>query len=122
MKSNVVSAREWEAARQQMLVKEKALTRARDALAAERRRILECRPAARRTADSRHALEAGDLAVGGEEGRHELGRGGRRQQQSRTQNETTHGPTVEDGAALDRWSRWEEFTPRPISDEFMRGE
>jgi len=34
----VVSAQEWEAARQQLLVKEKALTRARDALAAERRR------------------------------------------------------------------------------------
>jgi len=39
MKTNVVSAQEWEAARQQMLVKEKALTRARDALAAERRRM-----------------------------------------------------------------------------------
>src|SRR6478672_6675938 len=39
MKSNVVSAQAWEAARQQMLVKEKALTRARDALAAERRRM-----------------------------------------------------------------------------------
>ena len=39
MKSNVVSAQQWEAARQQMLVKEKALTRARDALAAERRRM-----------------------------------------------------------------------------------
>ncbi len=30
----VVSQQEWEAAREQMLVKEKALTRARDALAA----------------------------------------------------------------------------------------
>src|ERR1700692_2120966 len=39
MKTNVVSAQEWEAARQQMLVKEKALTRSRDALAAERRRM-----------------------------------------------------------------------------------
>ena len=39
MKNNVVSAQQWEAARQQMLVKEKALTRARDALAAERRRM-----------------------------------------------------------------------------------
>ncbi len=39
MKTNVVSATEWEAARQQMLVKEKAMTRARDALAAERRRM-----------------------------------------------------------------------------------
>jgi predicted dithiol-disulfide oxidoreductase (DUF899 family) len=35
----VVSAKEWEAARQQLLVKEKTLTRARDALAAERRRM-----------------------------------------------------------------------------------
>lgn len=35
----VVSAEEWEAARQQLLVKEKASTRSRDALAAERRRM-----------------------------------------------------------------------------------
>src|SRR5436853_2261662 len=35
----IVSAQEWETARQQMLEKEKALTRARDALAAERRRM-----------------------------------------------------------------------------------
>src|SRR5919112_77196 len=35
----IVSAEEWEAARQQLLVKEKGLTRARDALAAERRRM-----------------------------------------------------------------------------------
>ena len=35
----VVSAQEWEAARQQLLGKEKELTRARDALAAERRRM-----------------------------------------------------------------------------------
>lgn len=35
----VVSPEAWEAARQQMLVKEKAHTRARDALAAERRRM-----------------------------------------------------------------------------------
>jgi predicted dithiol-disulfide oxidoreductase (DUF899 family) len=35
----VVSAQEWEAARQQLLVKEKAFTRSRDALAAERRRM-----------------------------------------------------------------------------------
>ena len=34
----IVSKQEWEAARQQLLVKEKALTRSRDALAAERRR------------------------------------------------------------------------------------
>ena len=35
----IVSPQEWEAARQQLLVKEKAFTRARDALAAERRRM-----------------------------------------------------------------------------------
>lgn len=35
----VVSEQEWEAARQELLVKEKALTRARDAMAAERRRM-----------------------------------------------------------------------------------
>jgi predicted dithiol-disulfide oxidoreductase (DUF899 family) len=35
----MVSPKEWEAARQQLLVKEKELTRARDALAAERRRM-----------------------------------------------------------------------------------
>jgi predicted dithiol-disulfide oxidoreductase (DUF899 family) len=35
----VVSGKEWETARQQLLVKEKELTRARDALAAERRRM-----------------------------------------------------------------------------------
>src|SRR3977135_2309772 len=35
----IVSPEAWEAAAQQMLVKEKALTRARDALAAERRRM-----------------------------------------------------------------------------------
>src|SRR5262245_65084386 len=35
----VVSLREWEAARQQLLVKEKELTRARDAMAAARRRM-----------------------------------------------------------------------------------
>jgi predicted dithiol-disulfide oxidoreductase (DUF899 family) len=35
----VVSPKDWEVARQQLLVKEKALTRARDALAAERRRM-----------------------------------------------------------------------------------
>ncbi|MBN9102437.1 MAG: DUF899 domain-containing protein [Pseudonocardia sp.] len=36
---NVVSAQEWEAARAALLVREKAHTRARDALAAERRRM-----------------------------------------------------------------------------------
>src|SRR6202171_4254549 len=35
----VVSSQAWEAAREQLLVKEKAETRARDALAAERRRM-----------------------------------------------------------------------------------
>src|SRR5687768_6375244 len=35
----IVSPRDWEAAREQLLVKEKAQTRARDALAAERRRM-----------------------------------------------------------------------------------
>ena len=35
----IVSAQEWETARQQLLVKEKALTHARDELAAERRRM-----------------------------------------------------------------------------------
>ena len=35
----IVTQTEWEAARQQLLVKEKELTRARDALAAERRRM-----------------------------------------------------------------------------------
>src|SRR6267142_364364 len=35
----ILSTQEWEAAREQLLVKEKDLTRARDALAAERRRM-----------------------------------------------------------------------------------
>jgi predicted dithiol-disulfide oxidoreductase (DUF899 family) len=35
----IVSPQEWQAAREQMLVKEKEFTRARDALAAERRRM-----------------------------------------------------------------------------------
>jgi predicted dithiol-disulfide oxidoreductase (DUF899 family) len=35
----IVSQQEWEAARQQLLLKEKAFTRSRDALAAERRRM-----------------------------------------------------------------------------------
>jgi len=39
MKTNIVSAQDWEAARRQLLVKEKELTHARDALAAERRRM-----------------------------------------------------------------------------------
>ncbi len=36
---SIVTPKEWEAARQQLLVKEKELTRARDAMAAERRRM-----------------------------------------------------------------------------------
>ena len=39
MQIHAVSAQEWEAARQKLLVKEKEVTRARDALAAERRRM-----------------------------------------------------------------------------------
>jgi len=35
----IVSLEEWEAARQKLLVKEKELTRARDAMAAQRRRM-----------------------------------------------------------------------------------
>ncbi|HEY0746507.1 MAG TPA: DUF899 family protein [Steroidobacteraceae bacterium] len=35
----IVSSQEWEAARQQLLVKEKAVMRAHDVLAAERRRM-----------------------------------------------------------------------------------
>jgi predicted dithiol-disulfide oxidoreductase (DUF899 family) len=35
----IVSPKEWEGARQRLLVKEKKLTRASDALAAERRRM-----------------------------------------------------------------------------------
>ena len=44
----IVSPQEWEAAREQLLVKEKELTRARDALAAERRRM-PWRPSRRNT-------------------------------------------------------------------------
>jgi predicted dithiol-disulfide oxidoreductase (DUF899 family) len=36
---SIASSQEWEAARRQLLVKEKDLTRARDGLAAERRRM-----------------------------------------------------------------------------------
>src|SRR5438105_12638640 len=35
----IVTSQEWEAARQRLLVKEKELTRARDAMAAQRRRM-----------------------------------------------------------------------------------
>ena len=38
-KPSIVSPQDWEAARAQLLVKEKEMTRARDALAAERRRM-----------------------------------------------------------------------------------
>ena len=38
-KPPIVSRKEWDAAWQEMLVKEKEVTRARDALAAERRRM-----------------------------------------------------------------------------------
>src|ERR1700737_347000 len=36
---SIVSSQEWEAAREQLLVREKAMIRSRDALAAERRRM-----------------------------------------------------------------------------------
>jgi len=57
----IVAPQEWETARQQLLVKEKALTRARDALAAERRlparskveRHRGCRPDAAQTSRNR---------------------------------------------------------------------
>src|SRR5215472_8651337 len=39
VKPKIVSPKGWKAARQKLLVKEKELTRARDALAAERRRM-----------------------------------------------------------------------------------
>src|SRR5215207_838908 len=39
MTPTIVSAQEWDAARQRLLVREKELTRARDALAAQRRRM-----------------------------------------------------------------------------------
>jgi predicted dithiol-disulfide oxidoreductase (DUF899 family) len=38
-KPPVVSPQDWAAAREQLLIKEKAFTRSRDALAAERRRM-----------------------------------------------------------------------------------
>src|SRR4029434_9314490 len=38
-KPKVVSAKKWQAAREKLLVKEKKLTRARDVLAADRRRM-----------------------------------------------------------------------------------
>jgi predicted dithiol-disulfide oxidoreductase (DUF899 family) len=50
----IVSPQEWEAARQQLLVKEKELTRARDALAAARRRM------PRMAVDKEYAFEGPD--------------------------------------------------------------
>ena len=54
----VVSAQEWEAARQELLVEEKALTRARDALAARRRRM------PRMAVDKAYRFEGPDGPVG----------------------------------------------------------
>jgi len=50
----IVSPQEWESARQELLVKEKELTRARDALAAERRRM------PRMAVDKQYAFEGPD--------------------------------------------------------------
>jgi len=54
----VVSPEEWSAAREQLLVKEKELTRARDALAAERRRM------PRQAVTKEYAFEGPDGPVG----------------------------------------------------------
>jgi predicted dithiol-disulfide oxidoreductase (DUF899 family) len=54
----VVSAEEWKAAREELLVKEKELTRARDALAAERRRM------PRMAVDGEYRFEGPDGTVG----------------------------------------------------------
>src|SRR3954466_5536919 len=54
----VVSPQEWAAAHEQLLVKEKALTRARDALAAERRRM------PRMTVEKNYTFEGPDGPVG----------------------------------------------------------
>jgi predicted dithiol-disulfide oxidoreductase (DUF899 family) len=53
-----VSPEEWEAARQELLVKEKELTRARDALAAERRRM------PRMAVEKKYEFEGPDGLVG----------------------------------------------------------
>ena len=50
----IVSPQEWNAAREAMLVKEKAMTRARDALAAERRRM------PRMAVENRYAFDGPD--------------------------------------------------------------
>ena len=66
----VVSPEEWETARQQLLVKEKASTRARDALAAERRRMPWMKVEKNYTFDSpKGKVSLVDLF----EGRHQLG-------------------------------------------------
>lgn len=52
----IVSPQEWKPARERLLIKEKELTRAHDALAAERRRMprmADGRPQARRARDPR---------------------------------------------------------------------
>ena len=54
----IVSPQEWEAAREELLVKEKELTRARDALAAERRRM------PRMAVEKDYAFEGPDGPVG----------------------------------------------------------
>src|SRR4051794_37363235 len=53
----VVSPHEWDAARQRLLVKEKELTRARDALAAQRRRM------PRIAVDNEYRFEGPDATV-----------------------------------------------------------
>src|SRR5882724_11099414 len=54
----IVSPQEWEAARQKLLVKEKELTRARDALAAERRLLYGGRPGGTRRPSKRPRYHA----------------------------------------------------------------
>jgi predicted dithiol-disulfide oxidoreductase (DUF899 family) len=65
----IVSPREWEAAREELLVKEKELTHARDALAAERRRM----PRMAVENDYRFEGQNGPVSLGDLfEGRHQL--------------------------------------------------
>jgi predicted dithiol-disulfide oxidoreductase (DUF899 family) len=54
----IASAEEWKAAREELLVKEKGLTRARDALAAERRRM------PRMAVEKQYAFEGPDGRIG----------------------------------------------------------
>jgi len=54
----IVSPEEWKSAREELLVKEKELTRARDALAAERRRM------PRTTVEKEYAFEGPDGPIG----------------------------------------------------------